>query len=73
MNALDIGILVVAAFALLGGWRLGFFGRVFSWLGLGAGLYLAVRFMPNIVNFVGLSGSVARMVLAGGRAGRRAH
>ncbi|HTT92201.1 MAG TPA: MarP family serine protease [Acidimicrobiales bacterium] len=66
MNALDIGILVVAGFAMLGGWRLGFFGRVFSWLGLGAGLYLAVRFMPNIVSFVGLSGSVARMVLAVG-------
>jgi S1-C subfamily serine protease len=66
VNALDIGILVVAAFAMLGGWRLGFFGRVFSWLGLGAGLYLAVRFMPNIVNFVGLTGSVARMVLAVG-------
>jgi S1-C subfamily serine protease len=66
VNALDIGILVVAAFAMLGGWRLGFFGRVFSWIGLGAGLYLAVRFLPNIVNFVGLSGSVARMVLAVG-------
>jgi len=66
VNALDIGILVVAGFAMLGGWRLGFFGRVFSWLGLGAGLYLAVRFMPNIVSFVGLSGSVARMVLAVG-------
>jgi S1-C subfamily serine protease len=66
VNALDIGILVVAAFALLGGWRLGFFGRVFSWLGLGVGLYLAVRFMPNIVNLIGLSGSVARMVLAVG-------
>jgi len=64
VNALDIAILVVVAFAMLGGWRLGFFGRVFSWLGLGVGLYLAVRFMPNIVNFVGLSGSVSRMVLA---------
>ncbi len=66
MNALDIGILVLAAFAMFGGWRLGFFGRVFSWLGLGAGIYLAVRFMPNIVNFIGVSGSVSRMVLAVG-------
>jgi len=72
VNALDIGILVVAGFAMLGGWRLGFFGRVFSWLGLGAGLYLAVRFMPNIVSFVGLSGSVARMVL-GLMVGSRLH
>jgi S1-C subfamily serine protease len=66
VNALDIGILVVAGFAMLGGWRLGFFGRVFSWFGLGAGIYLAVRFMPNIVSFIGLSGSVTRMVLAVG-------
>jgi S1-C subfamily serine protease len=66
VNALDIGILVVAGFAMLGGWRLGFFARVFSWVGLGAGIYLAVRFMPNIVNFIGVSGSVTRMVVAVG-------
>lgn len=64
MNALDIVILVVAAFAMLGGWRLGFFARMFSWLGLGAGIYLAVRFMPRIVRLIGVSGSVARIVVA---------
>ncbi len=64
MNAFDLGILVAAALAALGGWRIGFLARVFSWLGLGAGLYLAVRFLPNIVTFVHLSGSVPRVALA---------
>jgi S1-C subfamily serine protease len=64
VNALDIGILVVVALAMLGGWRLGFFARVFSWVGLGAGLYLTVRFMPKIVNFFGVSGSVSRIAVA---------
>jgi S1-C subfamily serine protease len=64
MNAFDIAILVVVALAMLGGWRLGFLARVFSWVGLGAGLYLTVRFMPSIVAFFGFSGSLSRIVLA---------
>ena len=64
MNALDIAILVLAGLAMLGGWRLGFLARVFSWVGLGAGLYLTVRFMPSIVSFFGFSGSLSRIVLA---------
>lgn len=64
MNAFDIGILVVAALAAFGGWRMGFLARVFSWVGLGAGVYLAVRYLPNIVNFFAVSGSVARVALA---------
>jgi S1-C subfamily serine protease len=64
MNAFDIAILVVAALAMLGGWRLGFLARVFSWVGLGLGLYLTVRFMPSIVAFFGFSGSLSRIVLA---------
>jgi S1-C subfamily serine protease len=64
MNSFDYGILVVGALAALGGWRTGFLARVFSWCGLGAGLYVAVRYMATIVKFFNLSGSVARMVLA---------
>ncbi|MGH9106861.1 MAG: MarP family serine protease [Acidimicrobiales bacterium] len=64
MNAFDIGILVVAALAALGGWRMGFLSRVFSWLGLGAGIYLGVRYLPRIVKLFSLSGSVARIALA---------
>lgn len=64
MNGFDIAILVLAALAALGGWRIGFLARVLSWLGLGAGLYLAVSYLPNIVEFFNLSGSVARVALA---------
>lgn len=64
MNSFDIGILVVAALAALGGWRMGFLARVFSWVGLALGLYAAVRFLPNVVKFFNLSGSVARVALA---------
>jgi len=64
VNAFDIGILVVAALAALGGWRTGFLARVFSWVGLGAGIYVAVRYLPKVVTFVGVSGSVARIAVA---------
>jgi S1-C subfamily serine protease len=64
VNAFDIGVIVLAVLAALGGWRIGFLARVFSWVGMAAGLYLAVRFLPDVVNFFNLSGSVARVALA---------
>lgn len=64
MNAFDVGIIIVAALAALGGWRIGFLSRVFSWLGLAAGLYFGVRFLPTIVKFFKVSGSVPRIALA---------
>lgn len=64
MNDFDIGILVAAGLAAFGGWRLGFLARVFSWFGLGAGIYFAVRYLPRIVGFFNVSGSVARAAVA---------
>jgi len=64
VNAVDIGIIVVAALAALGGWRLGFLSRVLSWVGLAAGLYFAVRFLPEVVKFFNVSSSVARVAIA---------
>lgn len=64
MNAFDIGILVVAGLAALGGWRMGFLARLLSWVGLAAGLYVAVRFMPTIIKLVKVSGSLPRIILA---------
>jgi S1-C subfamily serine protease len=55
VNLLDIGILVCAAVAAWAGWRMGFLARIFSWVGLAAGLYLAVVFMPNVLDLLGLS------------------
>lgn len=64
MNDFDIGVLVAAGLAAIGGWRMGFLARVFSWVGLGAGIYFAVRYLPTIVAFFQVSGSVARVALA---------
>ena len=43
---------------------MGFLARVFSWLGMAGGLYLAVAYLPNVVQFFGVSGSVTRAILA---------
>jgi S1-C subfamily serine protease len=64
VNVLDICILIAAGLAALGGWRMGFLARVFSWLGMAGGLYLAVAYLPNVVQFFGVSGSVTRAILA---------
>ncbi|HTV11263.1 MAG TPA: MarP family serine protease [Acidimicrobiales bacterium] len=64
MNAFDIGVLIVGGLAALGGWRMGFLSRVLSWLGLAAGLYLGVRFLPSIVSAFKVTGSVPRVALA---------
>jgi uncharacterized membrane protein required for colicin V production len=46
---LDALVAVVAVAAAVGGYRLGFVTRVVSWLGLGVGLFVAVRLLPRIV------------------------
>lgn len=48
MNSLDLVILAAAIMAGFGGYRLGFLGRVASWLGLALGFYVAVRLLPRI-------------------------
>src|SRR5205823_2971402 len=47
---LDLLIIAFAAFAVLGGYRLGFLARATSWAGLALGLILAAHFLPDIVN-----------------------
>jgi len=49
VNFLDVVILLLAVGAGMGGWRLGFLARVASWIGMGLGLYLAVRLVPVVV------------------------
>src|SRR2546423_6628294 len=52
MNFLALVVVLAALSAALGGYRLGLVARVFSWIGLGLGLYLAARFLPNILDWV---------------------
>jgi S1-C subfamily serine protease len=68
---LDLIVVGVAIAAAVGGYRLGFVGRVASWLGLALGFYVAVRLLPSII--VDLSSSspgtqlaVAVLLLVGG-------
>ncbi len=71
MDWLDLIVVGVAIAAAVGGYRLGFVGRVASWLGLALGFYVAVRLLPSII--VDLSSSspgtqlaVAVLLLVGG-------
>ena len=49
MDLLDLIVIVVAVMAAIGGYRLGFVGRVASWLGLALGLYVAIRLLPTVL------------------------
>ena len=49
MSALDLLFIVALVIGATGGYRLGFVNRVISWIGLAAGLYLAVRLLPWLV------------------------
>jgi S1-C subfamily serine protease len=71
VDIFDVAVIVIALGAALGGYRLGFLGRVTSWLGLAVGFYVAIRVLPTII--VKLSSSspavqlwVAIVVLIGG-------
>jgi S1-C subfamily serine protease len=49
LDSLDLIVLALAATAAMGGYRLGFIGRVISWFGLAVGFYVAVRILPPII------------------------
>jgi hypothetical protein len=49
MNLLDLALAAIAGLAVIGGYRLGFTTRVVSWIGLGAGLAIAVRILPSFL------------------------
>lgn len=71
MDTLDLIVALAVVAAAVGGYRMGFLGRVISWLGLAAGFYVAVRFLPTIVNDLHQSSpgtlvAVAVVVLVGG-------
>ncbi len=55
MNLLDLGLVVLAGFAMAGGWRLGLLARVASWVGAIGGMLLAVWALPAILRGLGPS------------------
>jgi S1-C subfamily serine protease len=71
VDLLDLIVILLAAAAALGGYQLGFLGRVVSWLGLGLGFYVAVRLLPSVIvalrsSSAGVQFVVAVLVLLGG-------
>ncbi len=52
MNAVDLLLLAVLIIAVVGGLRVGFTGRLFTWGGLAAGVLLATRSVPLALGFL---------------------
>ena len=68
---LDLILVLVAIGAAVGGYRIGFVGRVVSWLGLALGFYLAILFLPSVAVDLasaspGVQLAVAILLLVGG-------
>src|SRR5581483_9398213 len=71
VNLLDLLIILLAAAAAYGGYRLGFLARIFSWAGLAVGALVADRFLPDVVAFFSSSDPPIRPLAAGLRQGDR--
>lgn len=65
MNSLDLVIVLAAAGAAFGGWRLGFLARVVSWVGLALGLMVAARFLPAAVRAFEGPDPTSKLMIAG--------
>ncbi|MGH9114531.1 MAG: MarP family serine protease [Acidimicrobiales bacterium] len=63
MDLFDLIVVAVAVAAAFGGYRLGFLGRVASWLGLAAGFYVAIRVLPRIVVGLGSASPSAQLLV----------
>jgi uncharacterized membrane protein required for colicin V production len=50
VNLLDLAVIALAIVAAVGGYRLGFVTRVISWVGMGVGLFVAVRLLPALLD-----------------------
>jgi hypothetical protein len=71
LDLLDLVIVIAALLAAVGGYRLGFLGRVTSWVALAAGFYVAIRIVPAVVRRLGNQSpgvlvTVAVAILVGG-------
>ena len=64
MDVFDGVVILAAAVAGVGGYRLGFLARALSWVGLAAGVYLAARYLPRVIAAVSVSSAGARLAVA---------
>lgn len=66
MNLLDLAIAGLGVSAAVGGYRLGLVARALSWAGMGIGIAVAARFLPNVISSVQGPDPAARLLLAVG-------
>lgn len=64
MDSFDLAVVVIAALAAIGGYRLGFFTRALSWVGLAVGLFVVVRFLGRILTALDLPSAGDRLIVA---------
>lgn len=63
LNVLDLVIVLALVSAGIGGYRLGFVTRAASWLLMAAGLFVAARLLPSVVEAAGGAASQAELLL----------
>lgn len=66
MNLFDLAVAVAVISAAVGGYRLGFFARALSWVGLAVGLYVTARFLPDLLGLVPIPAEAANLRLVVG-------
>ncbi len=66
MNLADVAILAALASAALGGYRLGFVARVFSWVGMWIAIVLAVALLPAVVRQFDQMDSTGKLLVGTG-------
>ena len=63
-DVFDLVVLAVTVLAALGGYRIGFLGRVVSWVGLAAGIYVAARLLPTVFRHMQTSTASTLVIVA---------
>ena len=66
MNTLDLLILAALVSAVAGGLRLGFLARVASWVGLAAGLVVAAKVLPSVLDSFQEADPTSRLLVVAG-------
>jgi S1-C subfamily serine protease len=64
VNGLDLILIVLAAFAAYGGWRLGFLRRLSGWVGAALGLALAIMVLPSLVERMSLQSDLSVVLVS---------
>jgi S1-C subfamily serine protease len=64
LNVLDLVLAALVVSAAVGGYRLGFVARALSWAGMGIGLMVTARFLPDIIDAFNGPDPTGRLLVA---------